>query len=69
MHCRATRQEVATKRKLEQQQAADVLTAESTIKVPILSGGGGGIFFWWEIGEHKDALKHVAVVLETCHCV
>ena len=69
VHCRATRQEVAIKRKLEQQQAADVLTAESTIKVPILSGAGGGIFFWWEIGEHEDTLKNVALVLQTCHYV
>lgn len=69
VHCRATRQEVATKRLLEQQQAADVLTAESTVKVPILSGGGGGIFFWWEMGEHEDTLEHVALALKTCYCV
>ncbi|BDA50930.1 probable 1-acylglycerol-3-phosphate O-acyltransferase Pnpla3 [Coccomyxa sp. Obi] len=55
VHCRATKQDVATKRRLQEQQeqATDVSTAESTIKVPILSGGGGGIFFWWEIGAVK----------------
>lgn len=64
VHCRATKQEVARRQKeqqLQQQQQQKVLQvqpADSTVRVPILSGGGGGIFFWWEIGKcHSGAMS------------
>ena len=66
VHCRATKQEVARKQKeqqlqQQQQKVLQVQPADSTVRVPILSGGGGGIFFWWEIGKcHSGAMSPCA---------
>ena len=60
VQCRATKQEVAKRQQQHQQhhqQTLEVQPAESSVRVPILSGGGGGIFFWWEIGEHCSRLS------------